>query len=163
MNLSTDPTAPTVRLLADGMLGRLTRWLRLLGYDTIYAPDTDDAELLRRARAEDRVLLTADRALAARPGARTLLIQAQDLPGQLQQVHAELGPPPGAEFSRCLVCNGRLAQVDKAALAGRLPPYVLARHHVFFRCPDCGRIYWPGTHVERMRAMLGLAGQHTRQ
>jgi hypothetical protein len=157
MNLSTDPSAPPVRLLTDGMLGRLTRWLRLLGYDTIYAPDTDDAELLRRARAEDRVLLTADHALAARPGARTLLIQAQDLPGQLRQVRAELGPPPGAEFSRCLVCNGQLAQIDKAALAGKLPPYVLARHDVFFRCPDCERIYWPGTHVERMRAMLGLA------
>ena len=79
MNLSTDPPAPVLKLLTDGMLGRLTRWLRALGYDTVYAPDTDDNELLRRARAQDRVLLTADHALAMRRGARTLLIETQDL------------------------------------------------------------------------------------
>jgi uncharacterized protein with PIN domain len=152
MNPSTD--APLLKLLTDGMLGRLTRWLRVLGYDTVYAPDVDDAELLRRARAQDRVLLTADHALAARRGARTLLVQAQDLAGQLRQVRAALGPPPGDEFSRCVACNGELMQVDKSTLADCVPPYVLATQDEFYRCPDCGRIYWPGTHVERMRGML---------
>lgn len=155
MNPSTDPPTPLLKLLTDGMLGRLTRWLRVLGYDTVYAPDTDDAELLRRARAEDRVLLTADRALAARRGARTLLVAAQDLAGQLRQVRAELGPPPGDEFSRCVACNGELKRVDKSTLAGRVPSYVFATQEVFHRCPDCGRIYWPGTHVERMKAVIG--------
>jgi len=156
MNLSTDPLAPPPGLLTDGMLGRLTRWLRVLGYDTVYAPDVDDAELLRRARAEDRVLLTADRALAARRGARTLLVEVEDLAGQLRQVRAALGPPPGDEFSRCVACNGELVKVDKSMLADRVPPHVFATQQEFYRCPDCGRIYWPGTHVERMRAVLGL-------
>jgi len=135
------------------MLGRLTRWLRVLGYDTVYAPDTDDTELLRRARAEGRVLLTADHALAARRGARILLIEAQDLSSQLRQVRAELGPPPG-EFSRCVACNGKLVPIEKSVLADRVPPYVFATQQEFHRCLDCGRIYWPGTHVERMKAII---------
>ena len=143
-----------LKLLTDGMLGRLTRWLRILGYDTVYAPDTDDRELLRRARAEDRVLLTADHALAARRGAHTLLIKAQSLADQLRQVRAELGPPPGLEFSRCVACNGELAPADKSTLADRVPPHVFATQQHFTRCPNCGRIYWPGTHVERMKAIL---------
>jgi uncharacterized protein with PIN domain len=154
MNLSNDSPAPPLKLLADGMLGRLVRWLRVLGYDTAYAPDTDDTELVRRARAQGRVLLTADRALAARRGARTLLIESQTLADQLRQVRAELGPPPGPAFSRCVACNGELAPVDKSALAGRVPPYVFATQQEFHRCLDCGRIYWPGTHVERMKAVL---------
>jgi uncharacterized protein with PIN domain len=152
MNPTTD--TPPLRLLTDGMLGRLTRWLRILGYDTVYAPDTDDAELLRIARAQDRVLLTADRGLALRRGARILLIEAQDLQGQLRQVRTALGLPKGDELSRCVVCNGRLVPVDKSALTGRLPPYVLATQEEFRRCPGCGRIFWPGTHVEKMQAML---------
>jgi uncharacterized protein with PIN domain len=154
MNLSTDPPTPVLKLLTDGMLGRLTRWLRALGYDTIYAPDTDDNELLRRARAEGRVLLTADHALAARRGARTLLIEAQDLADQLRQVRAALGPPHDAEFSRCVACNGKLAPVDKTTLADRVPPHVLATRQEFRRCPDCDRIYWPGTHIERMKDVI---------
>ena len=152
MNPTIDP--PPLRLLTDGMLGRLTRWLRILGYDTVYRPDTDDTELLRIARAQDRVLLTADHGLAVRRGARILLIEAQDLKGQLRQVRTVLGPPPGGELSRCVVCNGSLVPVDKSALADRLPPYVLATQNEFRRCPDCGRIFWPGTHVEKMRAVL---------
>jgi len=154
MNLSTDPTASVLKLLTDAMLGRLTRWLRALGYDTVYAPDTDDNELLRRARAEGRVLLTADRALATRRGAHTLLIEAQDLASQLRQVRAALGPPTDAEFSRCVACNGKLTPVDKTTLADRVPPYVLATRQEFRRCPDCGRIYWPGTHIQRMKDVI---------
>lgn len=159
MNPSTD--APSLKLLTDGMLGRLTRWLRVLGYDTVYAPDADDTELLRRARAEGRVLLTADRALAARRGARTLLIQAQDLAGQLRQARTALGPPPGKEFSRCVACNGELVEADRSALTDRVPPFVFATQREFYRCPDCGRIYWPGTHVEHMRAILSPTCRHS--
>ena len=154
MNLSTAPPTPVLKLLTDGMLGRLTRWLRALGYDTVYAPDTDDDELLRRARAQDRVLLTTDHALAMRRGARTFLIETQDLASQLREVRAALGPPPDAEFSRCLACNSKLTPVDKATLTDRVPPYILVTRQEFRRCPDCGRIYWPGTHVERMKQVI---------
>lgn len=150
MNLSNEP----LRLLADGMLGRLARWLRASGYDTTFMPDSNDHDLLRCARAEGRVLLTADRGLASRRGARVLLIEAQALADQLEQVREALGPPHGGEFSRCVACNGELVPVNKSELADQLPPYVLATQNEFRRCPDCGRAFWPGTHVEHMRQML---------
>ena len=83
-----------LRLLADGMLGRLAKWLRLLGYDTAYDNHADDAELARRARAEGRVLLTRDRELSRRRGLRTLLIQSEVLEEQVQEVQNALGPHP---------------------------------------------------------------------
>ena len=156
MNPTND--LPQVKLLADGMLGRLARWLRILGYDTVYARDADDDELLRLARAQDRVLLTADHGLAVRRGARIVLIEAQNLADQLRQARSALGPPPRGALSRCVACNGKLVRVDKSELAGRLPPYVLATHQEFHRCPDCGRVFWRGTHVERMQAMLNDSG-----
>jgi uncharacterized protein with PIN domain len=147
MNDSDNP----LRLLADGMLGRLAKWLRLLGYDVAYDNDASDPELARRARAESRVLLTRDRELAARSGLRTLLIHSQVLEEQVREVQDELGPPPHPALSHCAVCNGRLVPTSRADVAERVPPYVLRTQTEFRRCPDCGRIYWPGTHVRRIR------------
>ena len=142
------------RLIAAAMLGRLARWLRAAGYDTAYDHSLDDPALLRRARAEERVLLTADRALARSRAARIVLVTANDLESQLSQVFDALGPPGGALFSRCLACNGQLEPVESAGLTGQAPPYVLSRHSAFSRCPECQRIYWPGTHWQRMRELL---------
>jgi len=144
----------TLRLLADGMLGRLARWLRLLGYDTAYENDADDLYLARRARAEGRVLLTRDRALAARRGLRTLLIESEVLEEQVRQVREALGPPPDPALSRCSICNLPLRQAGRDEVASRVPPYVLRTHERFRVCPGCGRVYWPGTHLERMRRQM---------
>lgn len=153
--MSDEPVPNTApKLLADVMLGRLARWLRAAGYDTAYDPAASDQALVRQARLEDRILLTADRSLARSRGARTLLIESDDLLGQLIQVRRALGPPPAACFSRCLACNGPLEPADSASVAAQLPPYIIRKHTVFSRCPLCGRIYWPGTHWDRMRAVL---------
>lgn len=144
----------TPKLLADAMLGRLARWLRAAGYDTAYDPAASDRALVRQARLEDRVLLTADRTLARSRGARTLLIESDDLLDQLIQVRRALGPPAAACFSRCLACNGLLEPADSVSMAEHLPPYIVRKHTVFSRCSLCGRIYWPGTHWDRMRAVL---------
>ncbi len=143
-----------LRLLADGMLGRLARWLRLLGYDTAYDNHAADAELARRARAEGRILLTRDRELARRRGLRALLIQAESLEEQVQEVQNALGPPPHPALSRCAVCNAELEPVAPHEIADRVPPYVLRTQTEFHRCPGCGRIYWPGTHLRRMQEQL---------
>lgn len=144
-----------LRLLADGMLGRLTRWLRLLGYDTAYDNHADDTELARRARAEGRILLTRDRELARRRGLRTLLIQSEVLEEQVQEVQNALGLPPHPALSRCAVCNTVLEPVTPAEIADLVPPYVLRTQTEFHRCPGCGRTYWPGTHLDTMYAQLG--------
>jgi uncharacterized protein with PIN domain len=154
-NPSSDAASPeSVKFLADAMLGRLARWLRAAGYDTAYDPALDDPALLRLARAEGRIVLTADRALAQSRGARVLLVTADDLTRQLAQVLNELGPPPAPAFSRCLACNGALEPADRASLVGLLPHYILNKYTLFSRCPNCQRIYWPGTHWARMRAVL---------
>jgi uncharacterized protein with PIN domain len=143
-----------LRLLADGMLGKLAKWLRLLGYDTAYDNTATDPELARRARAEGRVLLTRDRELAGRRGLHTLLIQSEVLEEQVREVKDALGPPPDSALSRCAVCNAALESISPDQIADRLPPYVLRTQPEFYRCPGCGRIYWPGSHVEEMREQL---------
>lgn len=143
-----------LRLLADGMLGRLARWLRLLGYDTAYEANADDLDLARRARAEGRVLLTRDRALAGRRGLRTLLIASEHLEEQVHQVRQALGPPPSPALSRCSLCNLPLMPVEPDEIADRVPPYVLQTQERFSRCPGCDRVYWAGTHVTHMRQQM---------
>jgi len=140
--------------LADSMLGRLARWLRLLGYDTAYENDADDLQLARRARAEGRVLLTRDRALAARRGLRTLLVNSELLEEQIAQIRETFGPPPEPALSRCSVCNAVLEPITPQEAALRVPPYILRTQKQFRACPDCGRVYWEGTHLEEMRRQV---------
>ena len=106
-----------LRLLADGMLGRLAKWLRLMGYDTAYDNAADDHELARRSRAEGRVLLTRDTELAGRRGLRTLLIQSEILEEQEQEVQDALGPSPHPALSRCTVCNAELESASSDDVA----------------------------------------------
>lgn len=157
------------RFIADGMLGTLARWLRLCGFDTVFDPALDDPEIAARAAREDRVVLTRDRGLLARRlVTRGLLVEDADLGTQLRQVVAAFGleVPEDALFSRCAACNGAVRRVaSKDEVAHRVPPFVLRTHDAFLRCPDCGRIYWAGTHralaLERLRKLLdpGPAGR----
>ena len=142
------------RFVIDGMLGSLARWLRLLGYDADYDNRRDDAELVRLARAEDRVLLTRDRELAARRGVQALLIASQTLDEQLAQVTAAFPRAPGSSPARCPVCNAVLVPATREELTDRLPAYVLKKHRDFRRCPGCDRVYWPGSHWRNMQARL---------
>lgn len=153
MTQSDVPAPPAqLRLLADCMLGRLAKWLRLLGYDTAYENEAGDPHLARRARAEGRVLLTRDHELAKRRGLRTLLIRSEALEEQVREVQDALGPPPDPAPSRCSVCNGVLEAVAPDEIAGRVPPYVLRTQTEFHLCSGCGKVYWPGTHLRAMRA-----------
>jgi uncharacterized protein with PIN domain len=136
------------------MLGRLAKWLRILGYDTAYVNDATDHELARQARAEGRVLLTRDRGLAARRGLETLLIRSQRLGEQVQQVREALGSPSEPLLSRCPVCNVVLEEISAQEAADRVPRYVHEAHADFRHCSGCGRVYWPGSHVEAMGERL---------
>ena len=141
-------------LLADAMLGRLAKWLRLLGYDTAYGSRASDPELAHRARAGGRVLLTRDRELAKRKGLQSLLIRSQVLEEQVREVREALGSPPHPALSRCPVCNALLVSTDPDAVAGYLPPHVLKTQSGFRRCPGCQRIYWPGSHTRAMSVQM---------
>jgi uncharacterized protein with PIN domain len=139
------------------MLGRLARWLRILGYDTLYDPASADNELARLARAESRILLTRDVALARRRGLRALYVISDEVAAQLQQVVSALGLHAEGSFSRCPVCNDHLEQVPKSWAWGYVPPYTFCTQREFRLCPACNRFYWRGTHWEGMRkALSGL-------
>lgn len=143
-----------MKFIVDGMLGRLAKWLRILGYDTAYSPYLDDDQLVRLARAEGRLLLTRDRGLARRRGLQCLLIESDHLEEQLGQVLAEPALAGEHPFSRCPVCNTPLQKVDKTELEGRVPPHIFRTHKDFSLCPNCDKIYWPGTHWARMQEKL---------
>lgn len=149
-------TVPAPRLLADAMLGKLARWLRLIGYDTVYlrADQADDDLLAHRTRAEDRILLTRDHELANRRGLETLLIHAQTLDAQLAQVIKTLGPPPDGAPPRCMACNVPLEEITPEEAKPHVPPYVAQTQTEFRRCPACGKITWPGTHWDDIQARL---------
>lgn len=152
------------RLIADAMLGRLARWLRALGHDTLHDPDLDDPALARLARGSGRLLLTRDRRLcedrgtgdscirlkAGRPAAQLLELQR----------HMRVFPPLWRDrlFHRCMVCNAVLENATFSDVRDDLPPEVRADPRVrsvgFRRCPGCARIYWEGSHTRRMRRWL---------
>lgn len=145
------------RFVVDAMLGRLARWLRVLGYDTLYFPDGEDAALARRALAEDRILLTRDVELARRRGLRVILISDDRVDNQLREVVRLIPLDAGQAFSRCLDCNIPLAELDRAQARDLVPPYVFATQTRFRRCPRCAKVYWRGTHWAHMLATLESA------
>ncbi|MFQ5881769.1 MAG: Mut7-C RNAse domain-containing protein [Candidatus Methylomirabilales bacterium] len=141
-----------VRFIADSMLGKLAKWLRILGYDTLYFRDGEDGRLLAVARREGRILLTRDTRLIRRRRLCSMLFIHHDrVWDQLRQVAAELRLKMGERLgSRCLRCNRSLAPLAKDQAAGRVPAYVFRHHEVFFHCGGCGRIFWAGTHLRQM-------------
>jgi uncharacterized protein len=154
------PDMDEPRFFADAMLGRLARWLRVLGFDTAYDATLADPALVRLAEADGRVLLTRDRHLLLdlRP-ARALEIRSDVPLEQLQSVVKALGlTPPSELFTRCLVCNAALPPaLSEADALPLLPPRARGLPGPVRVCPQCGRVYWPGSHVRRMRRALERA------
>jgi uncharacterized protein len=144
-----------MRLLADAMLGRLAKWLRMMGYDTLYSSTADDNEIARVARAENRVVLTRDRQLVRRRGVRAVLIESENLDDQICQLARELDLDVKNDImSRCIACNALLEDLPREEAEGLVPPYVFATQACFKRCPKCARVYWRGTHWTSMMAKL---------
>jgi uncharacterized protein len=142
------------RFVADVMLGRLARWLRALGYDTLYFRDAPDRWLLAVALAEGRRLLTRDAALARRAREAGLRVHAETLDAQIREVTAALRLVPDRALSRCLECNGRLAPVAAEVVRHRVPRYIFETQQEFGMCPDCERVFWAGTHVAGIQRRL---------
>lgn len=144
------------RFAADAMLGRLARWLRVLGYDTAYDAAIADPVLVALAEREERLLLTRDRHLLRelRP-ARALEVRHDEPLLQLRTIVVTLElPPPRELFTRCLLCNAPLQALPDAVAAPLLPPGARGIPGPVRQCPACGRLYWDGSHVRRMRHAL---------
>jgi uncharacterized protein with PIN domain len=136
------------------MLGRLAKWLRLMGYDTAYARQESDPQIAAQARAQGRIVLTRDRELARHRGIQSLLIASQDLEEQLGEVIAAVGLPPEGRAARCPRCNVALVEVPREEARPHVPPYVYRTQEAFTRCTRCGRFYWAGTHWQNIEQKI---------
>ena len=142
--------------LADAHLGGLARFLRMLGFDTVHRNALEDAQIRRIASDEDRIVLTRDRELLkCGESRRGCYVRALMPEQQLHEVAARYGLGPLARpFTLCLHCNLVLEAIDRRAVTHRVPENVLSLHRTFSHCRGCDRVYWPGSHYERMRAAL---------
>jgi uncharacterized protein with PIN domain len=148
-----------LRFAADRMLGRLVKWLRIIGQDVIYGPHLTGYGLIRAARAENRLILTRDRGLKQKQPPPFLFIESDHYRDQLRQVVGQCGLRLGdGLFVRCIECNTLLQSRPKEALEKVVPPYVFASQEKFFSCPTCRRIYWPATHHQKMLEELRNLG-----
>lgn len=144
------------KFVLDVHLGRLAAYLRMLGQDAAYGNSADDAELARISTDEHRILLTRDRGLLMRsavthgywlretaPRRQTAeIVRRFDLARRIQP------------FTRCMACNAPLAPMAKEEIGNRVPPAAAANHEQFRQCPACRRVYWQGTHYQRMRRWI---------
>jgi hypothetical protein len=139
------------RFIADCMLGKLARGLRALGYDAAYEHRISDADLIGKARADGRILLTRDTRLVKRRALPPhLLITSERPAAQIRQtIEAfSLEPDPASLLTRCLLCNVETARISREEAKGKVPPYVFGTQSRFAECPKCRRIYWRATHVK---------------
>jgi len=147
------------KFLADGMLGKLTRWLRMLGCDVKYENNLDDDELVIIAAEENRVLLTRDTQLFGRANknnVKAYLInsrsETEKLVEMAQQFSIKL--EIDADSSRCPKCNAMLRPVPKVEVAKRIPEATLRQQEEFWECSGCGQIYWHGSHWQKILRTL---------
>jgi uncharacterized protein with PIN domain len=143
----------TKRFIVDAMLGKLAKWLRILGFDTRFASLTHLGQI---QEYQQRGFLIVTRNQRWRRQTHVLCIQCNDPGGQLREVVSRLGISPQEVhlLHRCTVCNHLLKWVPKEQVAGLVPDYVFETRSIFYECPRCGKVYWPGTHSMRMRNHL---------
>ena len=148
-------------MIADAMLGKLARYLRMLGIDIIYKSDYADDEIIERAVSENRWVLTRDTLLVKRRGfargkIKFIFINDDSVQKQLQQIFQYFKLNKHPNFSRCIVCNSELAKVDKKDVKHKVPEYVFLTQEHFYKCSICNKIYWSGTHVENMQKYFSV-------
>jgi len=146
-----------MKFVVDCMLGKLAKWLRILGFDVAYFNKAEDGKLLSLARKEGRVLLTRDHRLRAEArDVRALLIESENWKEQLEQVLEEFHLKRTVKpYSRCLQCNVELKALSKRTAKNLVAPFVYEQAAAFAICPACGRVFCQGTHFGDMDSKIG--------
>ena len=149
------------RFIVDTNAGKLARWLRIMGYDTLFINDIDDEGLIAIGLKEKRVLLTKDtqimrRRVVTSGRLKALLIIDDDSKAQLHYVVEAMRLNQKRQFTICLESNQTLVPRIKEEVRELVPPYVFRTQSRFVECPSCHRIYWRGTHWQRMKQELEM-------
>lgn len=145
------------RFTADCNLGKLAKWLRILGYDTLYERGNADLNFLMKAGEEGRIALTRKRDLARlSPPGHLVVVKDDHVAGQIKEVleALTLEPDPARRMTRCLRCNELMEEVAKERVEDLVPAYVYEKYPRFQRCPCCKGIFWPGTHRRHVEDVL---------
>lgn len=153
-----------MKFLATAELGRLCKWLRILGYDCEYcaAPVEESLSSLKiRSLQEDRIILTRNARLGKRSGYKVVRVEGDFVESQLRQILKELKLEVcgDAMFTRCTLCNLPLGRIEKKDAEGKVPPFVYETNSDFVKCAKCGRIYWHGSHWGNVKEYVdGIRG-----
>jgi len=151
-----------IRFLADAMLGKLSKWLRIIGFDTLYYREAEDDKLVKLAIKENRQILTRKTSLRNRKDIKNQLffisenqlffISENNPIKQLQEVkeHYGIKIQPHKVFTLCLICNQRLKEISAELAKGRVPDYIANTKKMFSICPYCKRVFWKGSHYENI-------------
>ena len=144
-----------MKFIADIMVGKLARYLRMAGHDVAYFNDASDDFIIRTAMKEDRIVLTRDTLMLERRQfasgtIKSVFILDDDIKKQLLQIRSELNISLKPDLIRCLICNDLLVKVLKKDVHNKVPPYVYGTQDDFMHCRGCGKYYWRGTHYDYM-------------
>lgn len=144
------------RFILTPELGRLAKWLRILGFDSEYFRGDNTSSLIIQALREDRIILSRNHRLPSPRGMRVFLIKQERIKEQLKEVFGVLGIKPEVDkmFSRCIICNIGLEKIAKEQIKEKVPGYVFNTQEEFIFCPRCQRVYWPGTHWGNVKNTL---------
>lgn len=151
-----------VKFIVDHNAGKLVKWLRMMGYDTLFFNGSDDSGIIAAALAEDRIILTRDtgimkRRLVTRGELKAIMLDSDEPALQMKQVIKNLNLDIYySPFSICLECNRILVEKSKEQVREKAPPYVLKTQNQYMECPACHRIYWRGTHWQEMNKKLEM-------
>ena len=148
------------KFVVDNNVGRIARWLRMMGYDAVLFHGLDDGLMVKLALSQGRIIITKDTGFMKRRAVttrrvRAVLVSGDDPEVQMQKVITELKLNTCYQpFTRCLECNAVLQPRDREEIKDEIPPRVYERHEQYMECPDCRRFYWQGTHWEDMHRKL---------
>lgn len=146
-----------MKFIVDCMFGKLAKWLRILGYDTLYYKGSDPKDLIKIANLEDRIIITRNKkSFPHQPKDRIIWINEDEPYDQLKELISKgvISLSGEENFSRCTICNIKLENIPKQNVKGIIPDYIFLHHSEFSHCPQCHRIYWQGTHLDNMKKRI---------
>lgn len=145
-----------MKFLLTKELGRLVRWLRIMGFDTEYFDSENKASLIITALREERIIVTRNKRLTKSSGIKIVALEAELIKHEIKELLQKLNLKPDDKqlFSRCIICNELLKSIEKEKVKDKVPEYVFKTQKEFVTCPKCQRIYWQGTHWGNVRQIL---------
>jgi uncharacterized protein with PIN domain len=147
-----------MKFIVTKELGRLARWLRILGFDTIYFKSDNKGTLILEALREDRIIITRSKQKRDELKKKTIEITSCNLEEQLKEIIIALNIKIDEKkmFTRCTLCNEPLVEVEKESVKDLAPEYVYKTKSLFMKCPGCNKIYWHGSHWGRVKEVIEL-------